>query len=268
MFKLLLKGFIIGIGKIIPGVSGAMLAISMGIYEKALKSIVEFFKDPIENFKFLFPIGIGALFAISLFSKLILYLLNNFYLSTILLFIGLIIGGIPPLFKKINKFKLIHFIIFMLSFSLVLILSKVSKNNTFIISNNIFTYFIIGSIDAITMIIPGISGTAVMMILGVYDILLEILSNINLSIINNLDSIIPFVLGIIITILLLSKLINYLFVKKEELMYTSIIGFVISSVVILFSNILNNRYSLNEIFISIILFFIGIFVSVIFDKKN
>ena len=99
---LLLKGFIIGIAKIIPGVSGALIAISFGIYEKAIKAISNFFENPINNFLFLFPIGLGVLLSISLTSGLILYFINNYYFPTILLFIGLIMGGIPSLIDNIN----------------------------------------------------------------------------------------------------------------------------------------------------------------------
>ena len=107
---LLLKGFIIGIAKIIPGVSGALIAISFGIYEKAIKAISNFFENPINNFLFLFPIGLGVLLSISLTSGLILYFINNYYFPTILLFIGLIMGGIPSLINNINikKVKFIH----------------------------------------------------------------------------------------------------------------------------------------------------------------
>ena len=75
---LLLKGFIVGIAKIIPGVSGAMLAISLGIYEDSIKAINNIFKNPIKSILYLTPIGIGVLMAITIFSKIIIYLLDVF----------------------------------------------------------------------------------------------------------------------------------------------------------------------------------------------
>lgn len=261
MIRQLLKGFLIGIGKIIPGVSGAMIAISLGVYEKALNAIVNFFKKPIENFKFLFPLMVGAVLAISTCSKIIIYFLSNFYLLTMLLFIGLIVGGIPLLFKKTNILNKLNFLIFILSFSLIFLLSFISKNNNFISNVNIFTYFLIGIIDAITMIIPGISGTAVMMILGVYDIMLELLSSISNLNLYNITNLTFFIIGIILTVLLLSKFINYLFIKKEELMYASILGFVNSSIIILLINTFKNNYSIKELVLSIPLFLIGTFIS-------
>ena len=97
---LILKGIIIGIGKIIPGVSGSMLAISMGIYQRLIDSINNFFKDTKNNFKFLLKIGIGIIIAIVFFSKLITSCLNKYYLITMFFFIGLIIGSLNDI--KIN----------------------------------------------------------------------------------------------------------------------------------------------------------------------
>ena len=80
---LILKGIIIGIGKIIPGVSGSMLAISMGIYQKLIDSVNNFFRYPKENFKFLFKIAIGVIISMVFFSNIILNCLNKYYLKSI-----------------------------------------------------------------------------------------------------------------------------------------------------------------------------------------
>ena len=125
-------------------------------------------------------------------------------------------------------------------------------------------YVLIGFIDAATMIIPGISGTAVMMLLGVYNILLDLLGSLNSfnSIISNLNLFIPYGIGIIVTILGLSKLMNYLFDKKSEYIYCSIIGFSISSVLILFIDLFNYNFK----FYNIIFFIIGIIISFKLEK--
>ena len=215
---LLLKGFIIGIAKIIPGVSGALIAISFGIYEKAIKAISNFFENPINNFLFLFPIGLGVLLSISLTSGLILYFINNYYFPTILLFIGLIMGGIPSLIDNINikKVKFIHILILILSFSTVFLIFLVNGQHFFVETSNelinFLLFFIIGFIDALTMIIPGISGTAVMMILGCYNLLLNFLSSLTsvAAIFTNIFKVIPYLLGIVLCVIILSKVMTYL----------------------------------------------------------
>ena len=266
--KLILKGFIIGIGKIIPGVSGALLAITLGVYEKAVKSIGTFFKDPINNFKFLFPLGIGVVLSIPLTSKFILYLLDNFYIQVMLLFIGLITGGIIPMFNKIN-IKNSNYIVMFLSFIFVLSLSFIGDNLLLYEVNNSLLksliYVLIGFIDAATMIIPGISGTAVMMLLGVYDMLLNLLSSLNNinSIINNLNLIIPYIIGIILTIIILSKVMSYLFENKSDTIYSSIIGFSISSVLMLFIDLF--KYNIKIYYF--IFLILGLVISYKLEKK-
>lgn len=266
---LIFKGFLVGIAKIIPGVSGALLAISLGIYEKSIKSISNFFKNPINNFKFLFPIGIGVLLSISLTSKVVVYFINNYYLPTMLLFIGLILGGFPNLLKNINikKINFKHILIVILSFSTVFIISLVGSQNFFISTNNYFLnfilFFVIGIIDALTMIVPGISGTAVMMLLGCYDLLIEFLSSLISiqAIANNIFKIISYLFGIVLCIILLSRLMTYLFDNQKDYMYCSIIGFSLSSVLILFFDTFKNNYKLFETIIALVLLLIGYNIS-------
>lgn len=262
---LLLKGFIIGIAKIIPGVSGALIAISFGIYEKAIKAISNFFENPINNFLFLFPIGLGVLLSISLTSGLILYFINNYYFSTILLFIGLIMGGIPSLIDNINikKVKFIHILILILSFSTVFLISLVGGQHFFVETSNelinFLLFFIIGFIDALTMIIPGISGTAVMMILGCYNLLLNFLSSLTsvAAIFTNIFKVIPYLLGIVLCVIILSKVMTYLFDKKKEYMYCGILGFTLSSVLSLFFETFKNNYSILETIVALVLLVVG-----------
>ena len=103
--KLLVKGFIIGIGKIIPGVSGAMFAMIFGVYEKAVEIISDLRKLK-GNFKFMFLLGISILIAILCGSKVINYCLDNYYLWTMLFFIGMMASGIKPLFKNVEGKKI------------------------------------------------------------------------------------------------------------------------------------------------------------------
>ncbi len=256
---LLLKGFIVGIAKIIPGVSGAVLAISLGIYEDSIKAINNIIKNPIKSILYLTPIGIGLLIAIVIFSKLILYLLDIFYLPTMLLFIGLILGGIPSLVKNVNnKVNIKHLLIILFSFSLVFIISILGKYN--IINNeNFITFFMIGIIDAATMVIPGISGTAVMMLLGCYNTLLNFLSNLISieAILSNFNNVLGYSLGIVLCVLLLSKVMTYLFDKKKEYMYCGILGFTLSSVLSLFFETFKNNYSILETIVALVLLVVG-----------
>ena len=129
--KLVLIGFIVGIGKIIPGVSGAMLALTLGVYEKLIDAVTNFFGDIKNNLKFLGKFGIGLVLAIVFFSKLILFLLNNYYQEVMYLFLGLIIGTLMIFMKdlKYNKKNIVVFLIFLLV-TLGVCFNKVSLNNS------------------------------------------------------------------------------------------------------------------------------------------
>lgn len=273
--KLAIKGFLIGIAKIIPGVSGAMLAISMGIYERAMKAISEYRKNPIENFKFLLPLGIGAILAVILSSKMIVYFLNNYYLATMLLFIGLIFGGVPSLIKeaKIKKLTFRQFFIFLFSFSFVFLFSFLGEQNLFVEVNNpilkMLVFVMIGFIDAVTMIIPGISGTAIMMILGCYHLLLNLLASLSdfSNLWMNLKLLIPMVIGLIVGVILTAKLMNYLFKKHKQETYCGILGFALSSILLLFWQTFQQSYSIVQMTVGILLLFIGIVIGYRLDRK-
>ena len=267
--KLFIKGFIIGVAKIIPGVSGAMLAISMGIYEKALDAIGNFRRDSKKNIIFLIPIGIGVVLAIILTSNVVDYFLTNYYLPTMLLFIGLIIGGLPELFKKIDRknIKKRNIVVFIISLSFVFLLSLVGEQNIFTNANsavvNYFLFLLIGLIDAITMVIPGISGTAIMMLLGCYHLLIRVLASLTSidSIIANFGILMFYGIGVILGIIYLAKLMTYLFKRNENLVYSGILGFAISSIVLLLISTFKNSYDVWEIIIGLGLFVIGFLIA-------
>ena len=101
MFKLILYGFIIGIGKILPGVSGAVLAISLGVYEESIRALNNLFNKKSIQYLTLLSIGMGI--SIVFFSNVVLYFVNNYYFWTMLLFIGLIIGGLKEILVELKK---------------------------------------------------------------------------------------------------------------------------------------------------------------------
>ncbi len=268
IFTLFIKGLIIGIGQIIPGVSGGMLAISLGLYEKGINAISNFFSNIKENIKFLIPLGLGIITSILYMSKVIKYFLAAFYLPTMLLFIGLIIGGIPPLIDKIkvntNKNNIIILIVV---FVIVTTLSLFKTNNNInldtISTFEYITLFIVGVIYAATMVVPGVSGTAIMMLIGYYGVIIDIISNltnINYTI-SNINIALPILIGFIFGIIVVSKLMNYLLKKHEIKTYFGIVGLVLSSIFIMFIKTFNNNSNVNGVIIGIILLVIGTLIS-------
>lgn len=269
---LILKGIIIGIGKIIPGVSGGMLAISLNVYDKSIEAISNFFKDIKSNTLFLTKLGLGIIIAIVLFSKIINYSLTYYYLPTMLFFIGLIIGGIPSIIKETKKevnLKNINLSLIAIIFILGIgFLSKIFSFNK-VDDSHFFILIIMGIIEALTMIIPGISGTAILMMLGYYNLIIEAFSNLTVPTLfmDSITILIPFGIGIILGVICLVKVINLFLNKYRIKSYYLILGFVISSIFLLLVNLFKLNYSISTILFNILFLVIGFIIGNYFEKK-
>ncbi len=252
---MILKGFIIGIGKILPGVSGALLAFSLGVYEKSIFILSNLRKELLNNLKFIFSLCFGISLAIILGSRVINYLFINYKIPTMYLFIGLIIGTIPNVLKKIS-FNLKHFIICIISFTCLLSLSFIKTDL------NLESYFILGLIEAISIIIPGVSGTAIMLILGNYDDMLSLMMN------PFQYKITIFLMGLFIGILFLAKIMNFLLKKHVNVTYFVIVGFLLGSIFNLYISIMDIKISILTGIFSMFLLLLGIFISKNLNKNE
>lgn len=237
---LVLKGFLLGIANVIPGVSGGTLALTLGIYQDLIGAISHFFKNLKKNLKFLIPLGIGMVIAILLGSKVITFCLDKFALPTTLFFIGLIVGGIPLLTKKLKgrRLKPLNLAVFLLTFGIVMIMTFLNAgNNAVDLSNMSVIQFIllmiVGMVAAATMVIPGVSGSFVLMLLGYYKPVMATLGNLtDFSLLgHNVLVLAPFGIGLLIGIVGIAKLIEFLLKKYEIPTYYGIVGFVTASVI-------------------------------------
>ena len=254
----ILKGLIIGLGKIIPGVSGSVLALSLGVYEKCIDIISNLKKELKYNIKFIFLLSIGILTGIVFGSKIIYFLLNKYYIPTMSLFIGLISGTIKTIFKKIKLKTKKNYISMIIPFILIYFISILSINK--LDTSNYLVIIILGFIDAVTMIVPGVSGTAIFMILGVYNFILYLLSNV----FNPL--IIFFIIGLILGLILTSKIINYFFKNYSNDTYIVILSLLCSSIIILIKDTFFSGFNIFELLIGIILILIGYFLGNFFEN--
>lgn len=193
MVQLLFIGIAIGMANVIPGVSGSTMAVVFNIYDRFVNAITLNIKKLIENRRFVIPVVGGMALGVLLFSKLITVLYENFPVQTDYFFTGLIIGSIPMLFsfmtkkqdgQKFTAKKTISVVICALAGFAVLIgfgllgsdvdtakeMSKSLPQWTFPLALHIFAA---GFVGAIAMIIPGISGSLLMLIMGVYPIVMK-----------------------------------------------------------------------------------------------
>ncbi len=260
----LIKGIIIGIAKIIPGLSGAVLMISFNLYDRAIYAITNFFENPKKHFLFLMNLGIGILLGIVLFSKVIYFFITNYYLYTTALFIGLILGGIPVICRKIQKKA--NYGIILISFLLMSIVSLSNIHSNYIVKNNYidtFIFFLSGILEAIGTVLPGISSTALLMLIGVYDSYIVTISNaLNPYLLKEtLSFAIPFSIGLFIGIIIISLLVNYLFHSYKEQTFSFILGVSCSSIFLLVVKLLPHVHGAISIMLSFGLLIVGYLIT-------
>lgn len=221
--KLLIIGFIIGIGKILPGVSGSVLAIRFNIYDKVIFTLSTFFKDIKNNSIFLFKLAFGFLLATIFGSKILYFIFAKYEYFLKIIFVILILTGLPELIKKSK------------SITSIIIMSIFIYGILTIINNVIYNcnmnYFIAGGIEAFSTIIPGISGTAIYINLGWYDEILQLFGNIYLL---EFRKIIPFFLSFVICSCFTVKFIFTFMKRDEKLFYSLISSLLITSVILMF----------------------------------
>ena len=263
--KELIKAILIGIAKIIPGVSGTILMISFNLYDKALDAITKFFNNPKKNFLFLMNLAFGVLIGVVLFSKVIIYFLNEHYIYTMSLFIGLILGGIITIKKDItNKFS--NYIYIILSFIIMNFISNSNIANVYILKDNfidIIIFFFSGILEALGTIVPGVSSTALLMIIGIYPYYLNILSNLlNFNyLLNSLTFLIPFLMGLILGIIIISLIISYLLKYHKEKTFTIILGLSLSTIITLASNLIMKTTSITLLLPCFIFLLLGFIIT-------
>lgn len=266
----ILKGCLIGIAMIIPGISGGTVAVIVNIYEQLLDAINNLKSDFKKSFSFLFPIFLGIIISFLAMYFPIKYALNAIPLQTICLFAGLMIGSIPQMVSSIlkNKFKKIYIVSFIISFIVVIAICFIPNMNATNLSSNmsIFQYIIlllIGIIASMALIIPGISGSMLLLILGYYKPLLNTISNIKVDPLHSLLVLCIFGIGLIIGFFTIAKLIKFLFDKFPLVTNFAITGFVIGSIIAIFLTIDYSTINLTfaTIFSSIVVCILGIIIS-------
>ena len=272
---LIIKGMIIGIANIIPGVSGGTLALTLGVYERILNILGDFRKNIKKEIKFIILLIIGAALGIILSSKAISYCLLNYNSQTIMLFIGLIVGGLPIIFNEVRtKVNFKNILIAVLFIVLVLFINFVPVavreiNFEYLRFFDYILLIIVGMLASSAMLVPGISGSFILMVLGYYNSIINVVSDITnfKHLLYNLSVLIPFGIGIVVGLVLLAKLILYLLSKYKVKTYFAIIGFILGSIVILIFQMYEFSFTFVNIISCLITFIVGYLISNYIAKK-
>ena len=246
----ILRGSAIGIANIIPGVSGGTLAVSMGIYDKIINSVTGLFRHFKKSVITLLPYGIGMILGLLGLSFIIEFLFARYPLPTVLLFIGLILGGVPALWQRIKRSKIgaIGILIFVLFFVLLVMLPIIAgeERTDLVLTPDVITIiklFFVGVIASATMVIPGVSGSMILMSLGYYAPILSSITNFVRAVLDfNISAalaecalLVPFGIGVLVGIFAIAKLIEFLLARFQTYTYCAVLGLVAASPISIFT---------------------------------
>jgi putative membrane protein len=275
-FYRMLCGSMLGISIIAPGVSGSVMAVMMGIYDNLINIISAPFKNFKKNFFYLLPMGIGAVVSIAGFIKILEWFFENYPAPAFSLFIGLIVGSLPAVFTEANKlgFKKKYLIgtICALAFAVTIGLIANSGAQVGVDKTDVIYFSLCGAIAGITGMIPGMSVSLVLMMLGVYRPMLN--ATAAFDVVTMLPVAICFFTGLI----LFSRFTKFIFTKFRSVGYFMVFGFMLGSVfsIILRSGLPEDVYSvfsksatssdIISIVLSLVMIFTGIVISYIFQR--
>ena len=274
----IIKGALIGVANVIPGVSGGTIAVSTGVYEKIINAINNFFKEFKKSFKTLLPFIIGILIGIVALAFAINFLLNDEIakVPTTACFIGLVLGGVPMLHNKIKneKLKWTHIVAFIITLAIIIVPAAVAVNTKPI--NNMELDFVdviilgmLGVVSAAAMVVPGISGSMILMMLGYYDYIIgtikETVQNlVHLNFADSLNGIlvmIPFAIGAVLGIIIITKIISTILKRWPNASIWGILGLVVASPFAIIVKIGTVTISPLIAFLNVITFAVGFFIS-------
>lgn len=250
-------GLIIGIAAVTPGVSGGVIAAAYGIYEPSVNAISEIRHDPVKSFKWLVPIVSGIFIGIMLFARLLANLIENNYNTVMIIFCGLVAGGIPSIVKlstaEMKKSK--YVIVFLLAFSISIYLSSYADSIRSELPLNVVR-LITGAVVSAGTIIPGISTSFILIKLGFYDMYINCLGG------NDIPGAVVIAFSFVLTSFALFRIINTIFKKHRGTAYCVVCGFLAASVFAVFPDAEIMIYQP----LYIILFLLSMFIGFILTK--
>ena len=244
MIKMIIQGMAVGIANIIPGVSGGTMMVAMGLYDKLIHAITHLKSEFKKSLGLVIPIFVGVGLAIVLLSRLFEYLLTSHPIPTNFAFCGLIAGSLPFILKKVEgkKVTIGKIIPLLIFFGIVILMaatgevSNADADVTFTVVN-VLKLFGVGIIAAATMVIPGVSGSMMLMVRGYYDVILATINDcIDAVLAFDVPAVwqaalvlAPFGIGVVVGIFVIAKIIEFIFAKAETHAYYAIIGLIVAS---------------------------------------
>lgn len=276
MVKMILQGMAVGVANIIPGVSGGTMMVAMGLYDKLIHAITHLKSEFKKSMQLLIPIFAGVGLAIVLLSRVFEFLFANYPIPTNFAFCGLIAGSLPFIFKKVEGTKItvdkvIPFLVFFAVVIGMAVMGEASGEAADVSFTlvNVIKLLCVGIIAAATMVVPGVSGSMMLMLLGYYDTIIATINDFidallafNMAeLFRTVGILAPFGIGVVIGIFLIAKIIEIIFAKAETHAYFAIIGLIIASPIAILLQTDWAGFSIPTLVISIVTFIAGWFVA-------
>ena len=266
-----LKGIFVGVANIIPGVSGGTIAVILGIFDRLISAINSLFSNFKKSFLFLLPIGLGAVAGILALSRLLGFCLENYSFPTNYFFVGLVAGSVPLIYGKASHkgVKPGYIASAVIAFAIVVLFTLLKDPGTTVSITelslpNAAIFLGAGAIAAAAMVIPGISGSFVLVLLGLYPSVLKALNTLNIPLLLSLG------VGIILGVLLISKLISIVMERAYSVTYFAILGLIIGSLYSIAADPATyaSGVSAASVIVSVVTFAVGFFLALILGRDK
>ena len=259
----LIHGSIIGLGAVLPGISGGVLCVVFGVYKPIMELLSHPFKAIKKYAKLLIPIVIGIGIGFLAISKLLGFLLNKYPDPSVCLFVGLIAGMLPSLFREAGEKGRSKGSFISLGICFVVVLALLLGLNAIHVTivPNFGWYLFCGFCIALSVIAPGMSFSTLLMPLGLYTPLVEGIGNLDFSVL------IPAGIGALITVILLAKAIDTLMNRHYSIVFHGIIGIVIDATIVIIP-FKSFTVGIKEAVINIVCIAAGIIIALVLDKFN
>ena len=222
-----LKGIIVGIGGVAPGLSGSVLLIIFGLYRQTLDALGSLLKDFKKNIRFLLPLVAGMILGVLAFSKAIHFFLNNYEMPTRFCFLGLIVGTLPMVWKEVKKegFSRKYYLVVLLAMGLGIWFFTVNPNAFPQVTHpNLLQKIVLGAAVALTAIVPGVDPAVFLSTLGLYELYVTALATLDISIL------LPMLIGVAVGAVVISAAMSALFRKAYTATFSVIFGIFLSMI--------------------------------------
>ena len=227
----LIKGVVIALGFILPGVSGGVLAAILGIYERMLSFLAHIRRNFKADFLYFLPVGIGGILGIGLLSRPLEFLLAHYQVIVLWGFAGAIVGSLPALWQEAesrSKRDKVDWTWLIGTFVISLIILYTLPYIFGTLPANFATFILAGALIALGVLVPGLSPSNLLLILGLYSPMLTGFKNFDL-----VNVFLPIAIGGILAMLLFAKSMEHLLEHHHSRVFHFILGIVAASTVLI-----------------------------------